>query len=196
MRPTGSIHLTGWDTHRTQSRYRKRRFLTTTAICRAHGSQRRTGTSITRTINHFLMTPVIHLHDSVFHRKPLHPLFQLCIKHLARIIQIFIIHTHRQHKMTEQFIGHNLSPRHLLASLLSQTDIFQIVCKRIVRYIPHRHISIQKHQSLLLRQRKRSIRNPGKQIAIRKCFLLLLIILKHLIAVGLILQKMRFSTRK
>ena len=60
MRPTRRIHLTRRNTNRPESSYRKCRLFTTTPIRRLDGCQWRTGTRITRTIDYFLMTPVIH----------------------------------------------------------------------------------------------------------------------------------------
>ena len=190
MRPTGSIYLPCRNPHRTQRSHSKCGFFSTTSIGCLHRCQRRTGTCITWTIDYLFMTPVIHFQNSILHGQMLHPILQFSIKHPTRVIQILIIHPDRQHKMPEQFIRNLIPPRHLDTRLPGQANILQIIISRIIRHIPYRHISIEKHQGFLLIYRQVRIRKNSKQVSMRKCLLFLFKVFGHLIPIILFFQKM------
>ena len=74
MCPTGSIYLPCRNPHRTQRSHSKCGFFSATPIRCLHRCQRRTGTCITRTIDHLFMAPMIYFQNSVLHGQMLHPI--------------------------------------------------------------------------------------------------------------------------
>ena len=154
MCPTWSIHLTSWNTYRTESSYGESWFFTTTSVCSLYRSQRRAGTSIRRSINHLFMTPVVHFQYRIVQRKILNSILQFFIKHLTAIIQIFIVHTNRKYKVTEFAFRNQLTPWHFLLCLQCVINVFQKEFTCIVGDVTQRHVCIQESQcfTLLLSQ--------------------------------------------
>ena len=179
MCPTRGIDLTGGNTHRTQGSHREGGFLTATAVCGLDRSQRRAGAGIRRGIDHLLVAPVVHLQHRIVERQVLHPVFQLREENRTAVIQVLVVHTHREDKMTEDLFRNAFSPRHLGFRLEGSTHITQIKRPVVIGQVADRHVGIEEGQGLLLGWRHLLVKH-FEQIAIRQGYLFRLEILLYL----------------
>ena len=179
MCPTRGIDLTGGNTHRTKGSHREGRFLTATTIGGLNRSQRRAGAGIRRGVDHLLMTPVVHLQHRIVKRQVLHTILQLRKENRAAVIQVLVVHTHREDEMAEDIFRNALTPRHLGFRLEGSTYITQIKRPVVIGQVADRHVGIEEGQGLLLLRRHLLVKH-FKQIAIWQGHLFRLEILLNL----------------
>ncbi len=166
MRPPRRIDLSRRNPNRPQRSHRKGRLLAAPTLRIPNRSRRRHRPAVARRIDHLLVTPVVHLQNSLLHRQTPHPILQLVVKHRPRRIQILVVDPNRQHIVQKQLVRHRPAPRHLIGRPERSANIAQIELRPIIRHIPNRHISIQKlHPGpLLLRQPGRKLRQPARTL--------------------------------
>ena len=154
MRPARRINLSGRNAYRSQSCHGKSTLLAASSVCRTDRGKRSRSTTVGRLISYPLMAPMVDFQNSIFHAHPLHTLFQFLKEYHSGIIQIFIVHTDRKHKVTEQQLWYILAPSHFLPCLKARTYIFQEETCRIICHVSYWHIGIEELQGLLLLSRQ------------------------------------------
>ncbi len=170
MRPSGSVNLSGRNSHSAECSHSKRRFLAATAIRRAHRCQRRTCTGIGRPISHFFVTPMVYFENGVIHGKIANPFFQFPVKDHTRRVQILVVYPDGQHKMTKHLFGNVFSPRHFFLRGERLANIIQIKFRRIVGNIAQRHVSIEKFQCFTFAKRILFIGEIGENTGVADDF--------------------------
>ena len=150
MCPAWGINLACRNANSSQGSYRKGTLLTAAAVSRTDGRKRCRSTAIGWLIGYQLVAPVVYLEDSILHTHTLYALLQFLEKYHTRIIQILIVDAYREHEVAEEQLRHLVSPSHLLACLETGAHILQEEAGRIVGYISHRHVGIEKLQGSLL----------------------------------------------
>ena len=148
MGPTRRIDLAGGNADGTQGSHGKRALLATTARGGTHGSHRSRRAGVGRLIGHMLMAPMVDLEDSLLHAQSLHAVLQFVIIDDTETVQVLVVDTHGEDEMAKLAFRHLAAPSHLLARLERLAHVGKEEVGRIIRLISHRHVGIEKLQSL------------------------------------------------
>ena len=148
MGPTRRIDLTGRNADGTQGSHGKGALLATTARGGTHGSHRSGRAGVGRLIGHMLMAPMVDLEDGLLHAQPLDAVLQFVIIDDTEAVQVLVVDTNGEDEMAKLALRHLATPYHLLARLERLAHVGKEEVGRIIRLVSHRHVGIEKLQSL------------------------------------------------
>ena len=148
MGPTRRIDLAGRNADGTQGSHGKGALLATTARGGTHGSHRSGRAGVGRLIGHMLMAPMVDLEDGLLHAQPLDAVLQFVIIDDTEAVQILVVDTNGKDEMAKLALRHLATPYHLLTRLERLAHVGKEEVGRIIRLVGHRHVGIEKLQSL------------------------------------------------
>ena len=148
MGPTRRIDLAGRNADGTQGSHGKGALLATTARGGTHGSHRSGRAGVGRLIGHMLMAPMVDLEDGLLHAQPLDAVLQFVIIDDTEAVQVLVVDTNGEDEMAKLALRHLATPCHLLARLERLAHVGKEEVGRIIRLVGHRHVGIEKLQSL------------------------------------------------
>ena len=165
MGPARRIDLTGRNAHGAEGSHQEGGLLAATSPRCAHGSQRRTGTDVGGGIVDLLVAPVVHFEHGIVQVESLDTGQQFFLEHHARTVEVLVVDTDGQHKVTEHIVGH--LPRHLATYLQRSPDIGEEEFALIVGHIVGRHVGVEKLHGLALGRGHGGVEDI-KQMAVRQ----------------------------